>query len=184
MFFFTLPSDPGAALVNEEAGVLFARLYDDLFPKVYRYISYRVTDRHLAEDLTASVFEKALSKFESYRRERAGLSTWVFTIARNTLIDHYRRTGRQPATEPQPEQMGSDATPPEALAVRNEERMELLSCIERLARREQELVALKFGSGLSNREIALSARLSESNVGVILFRAVRRLRDCIQGHRR
>lgn len=68
----------------------FAALYEEYLPKVFKYIHYRVTDIHIAEDLTSVVFEKALTKYTSYDSEKAAFSTWIFSIARNTVIDHYR----------------------------------------------------------------------------------------------
>jgi RNA polymerase sigma-70 factor (ECF subfamily) len=69
---------------------VFAGFYEQYLPKVYRYISYRISDTPTAEDLTSIVFEKALTKFDSFCPEKAQFSTWIFTIARNTLIDHFR----------------------------------------------------------------------------------------------
>ena len=60
---------------------VFADFYSQYLPKVFRYISYKVSDTHLAEDLTSTVFEKALTKFKSYQSEKAAFSTWIFRIA-------------------------------------------------------------------------------------------------------
>ena len=72
---------------NNEA---FAELYEQFMPKVYRYVTFRIRDEHLAQDLTAAVFEKAFAKFDGFNPQKASFSTWIFTIARNTVIDHYR----------------------------------------------------------------------------------------------
>lgn len=74
---------------HNEAEV-FAECYEANLPKVFRYISYRVGNTQLAEDLTSMVFEKALTKFNSYRSDRASLLTWLVSIARNMVVDHYR----------------------------------------------------------------------------------------------
>ena len=70
----------------------------------------------------------------------------------------------------------SATPPPEEIAERDESRSELLEAVARLSERERELVALKFAAGLTHRTIAELTGLSEGNVGVILYRAVRRLR--------
>ena len=64
----------------------FAQIYDKHMADIYRYISYRVGNATLAEDLTAEVFEKALRSFDKYQPEKAAPRTWLTAIARNTVI--------------------------------------------------------------------------------------------------
>jgi RNA polymerase sigma factor (sigma-70 family) len=160
-------------------GEVFTAFYAEYLPKVFRYVTYRVRDQHTAEDLTSTVFEKALAKFEDYSRRKAAFSTWIFTIARNTVIDHYRTS--HPAAELSPEMeevlAGSDPTPEESTE-RAEEKLRLKYCLEQLSQVERDIIALKFGAEVTNRAIASQIRLSESNVGVIVFRAVRKLKGC------
>lgn len=159
----------------------FAGLYEQYLPKVYRYISYRVTDTSTAEDLTSAVFEKALTKFKTYQAEKAQFSTWVFTIARNTLIDYFRSAGK---TRTVPLEAAFSFQSDTAVQEENE-RLEDLSllktCLARLSQVEQEIISLKFGAEMTNRQIAGTLALTESNVGVILFRAIRKLRDDFKG---
>jgi RNA polymerase sigma factor (sigma-70 family) len=159
------------------AGEVFAELYVEYLPKVYRYISYRITDTHLAEDLTSTVFEKALTKFKSYSSDKAKFSTWIFTIARNTLIDHYRVNSKEKTVnlEDAVNQVGSVS--PEDESDRAEEITVLQTCLAELSHSEQEIISLKFGVEMTNRQIAKTLSLSESNVGIIIYRAVRKLRD-------
>jgi RNA polymerase sigma-70 factor (ECF subfamily) len=160
----------------------FLGLYEEYLPKVFRYISYRTNDTPLAEDLTSEVFEKALDKLDSYRPEKSSLSTWLFTIARNTVIDHYRRSERKKAVplEDIAEMKGTRPSPEQEYE-RREEQERLKVCLAALSAKEQEIVSLKFGSELNNRQIADMLGLSESNVGTILYRSIRRLRDCFGG---
>ena len=88
MFIFGMLAEIGDR-IKQSTAEAFAQLYDQYLPKVFRYMSYRIVDTHMAEDLTSTVFEKALTKFKTYDSEKAGFSTWIFSIARNTLIDHY-----------------------------------------------------------------------------------------------
>jgi RNA polymerase sigma-70 factor (ECF subfamily) len=155
----------------------FAAIYDHYFPRVYNYVRYRVGDVDTADDLTALVFERALVKIGSYRPERAPFSAWLFAIARNAVNDYFRAQRRRrwltldvlrerASVEPQPEEV----------VTRNETHAALLAGLAGLNDRERDLIALKFAAGLTNRRIAELASLSESNVGVILYRAIRRLR--------
>ena len=168
--------------IGSSAAESFAELYEQYLPKVYRYVKYRITDTHLAEDLTSIVFEKALTKFKSYRSEKAGFSTWIFAIARNTLIDHYRVSHKE-QTVPlgDPVRAGNPEISPEEEGEKAEEIQFLNGCIAQLSPPEQEIISLKFGAEMTNRQIARVLNLTESNVGIIIYRAVRKLRDNFRG---
>lgn len=156
----------------------FAELYQQYLPKVFRYINFRVGNNKLAEDLTSLVFEKALTKINTYRSDKASLPTWLFSIAGNTVTDHYRQSSRrQTISLDEAENMISQDPSPEDQVIREEERQKLHLCLARLSRQEQEIISFKFGAELTNRRIAGLLGLSESNVGTILYRAVRKLRD-------
>jgi RNA polymerase sigma factor (sigma-70 family) len=160
----------------------FTAFYQQYLPKVFKYVSYRVTDRFLAEDITSSVFEKALTKFNQYNEEKAALSTWIFAIARNTVIDHFRANARErqvPLEEASEIRAGGFS--PEQEAENSEEYRVLNTCLKKLTAPEQEIVSLKFNAEMTNRQIAGLLGLSESNVGVILYRAVRKLRKDFEG---
>ncbi len=164
--------------VGTDAAQAFAELYERYLPKVYRYINYRITDIHLAEDLTSTVFEKALTKFKSFNTEKASFSTWIFTIARNTLIDHYRISHKdQTVLLDEPLATADPGTSPEEESESAEEIRLLNSCLAQLSPPEREIISLKFGAEMNNRQIAKMLSLTESNVGIIIYRAVRKLRD-------
>jgi RNA polymerase sigma-70 factor (ECF subfamily) len=69
----------------------FADIYEEFFPKLLSYISYRVNDADLADDLVSQVFFKALRNLEKYDEGKGKISTWLYTITSNTIIDHYRK---------------------------------------------------------------------------------------------
>ena len=126
----------------------------------------------IAEDLTADTFEKAWRKRHHYRHDLASFSTWLFTIARRVAIDHYRK--QRPNS---PLESISHLTADETLEELSQKRFDferlsvLLNQLE-----DRELVALRYGAGLTNRTIAGPTGLSESNVGVILHRTLKKLR--------
>jgi len=184
MIIIIFMADTGAEKVAGGVAVAFAVFYEQYLPKIYQYMNYRVTDKYLAEDLTSVVFEKALTKFHQYNSEKAAISTWIFRIARNTLIDHFRARSRE-QTVPLDDNFDrpEDRNSPEETAIEEEESRMLKRCISKLAPHEQEIVTLKFSAEMTNRQIADLLGLSESNVGVILYRTVRKLRNEFEGWR-
>jgi len=150
-------------------------VYTRELPRVYNFFRYRVGDDAVAEDLTSATFEKAWRARSSYRRDGGKFSAWLFAIARNVAIDHYRRGGREVPLEAA-EQTPAGATP-EDDAVRTGDLQRLATLLQTLGERERELLAFKYGAGLTNREIARATNLTESNVGTILHRAIASLRS-------
>ncbi len=156
----------------------FAAIYDHYYPRVYTYIRYRVNDAETADDLTAQVFERVLVKIGLYNPAQAPFAAWLFALARNVVNDHLRFRRRHPWL---PLEMlfqhAADDPPPEAVAVHAEAQAELLAAVAKLDAREREIIALKFAGGLTNRRIAKMTGLGEKHVSVILYRAMRRLRE-------
>ena len=173
-------SDFLVGLVNSVGKVDFESVYRTELPRVYNFFRYRVGDDQLAEDLTAETFEKAWKHREHYRQDLASFSTWLFTIARRVAADHFRK--RRPSL---PLEEASQLAGPQTLEEEAQERAEfahLSMLLARLAERERELVALKYGAGLTNRAIARISGLSESNVSTILYRLTRQLRAQLENH--
>jgi len=156
----------------------FAEFYEEYLDKVFRYIQYRVNNMQLAEDLTSGVFEKALVNFSKYCSDKASFSTWLFSIARNRIIDYYRVSGkRQTVPIDEATSRSSAGLSPEEELERKEEQERLQLCLAELSQEEREVIRLKFGAELNNRQIAKILGLSETNVGTKLYRAVKKLRN-------
>jgi RNA polymerase sigma-70 factor (ECF subfamily) len=149
-------------------------VYTEQLPRVYNFFRYRLGNDAHAEDLTSRTFEKAWSARARYRRDLAGFSTWLLSIARNVAVDHLRAQRPHLPLEAAEEVAARD-TPHDEVA-RNSDLARLGTLLEKLPQREQELVALKYGAEATNRAIAELTGLSESNVGTILHRVVQTLR--------
>lgn len=149
-------------------------LYVAQLPHVYNFFRYRVGVGPEAEDLTAVTFEKAWRARGRYRRDLGAFSTWLFTIARHVAVDHHRRTREHVPLEHAAELAGGHT--PEELAEHRSDVSRLATLLAGLPERERELLALKYGAGLTNRAIARLTGLGESNVGTILHRTVQALR--------
>lgn len=74
----------------------FGKLYDDYVDRIYAYARSRVSSPHDAEDITETVFLKALEAISTYDDRGLPFSAWLFRIARNVIVDRYRRDGRSP----------------------------------------------------------------------------------------
>lgn len=149
-------------------------IYAEQLPRVYNFFRYRVGDGPLAEDLTATTFEKAWRERLRYRRNLGAFSTWLFTIARNVATDHFRKNHNELSLDEARDQPAP--APLEETIQRRHDFTHLSTLLSQLSSRERELIANKFGAGLDNRTIARLTRLSESNVGTILNRSVNKLR--------
>jgi RNA polymerase sigma-70 factor (ECF subfamily) len=152
----------------------FEAVYQTELPRVYNFFRYRVGDDQVADDLTAETFEKAWRKREQYRADLASFTTWLFALARRVAADYYRR--RRPTSPLEETTVASDVSPIEELAQERAEFAQLAQLLARLADRDRELVALKYGAGLTNRDIARLSGLSETNVSTILSRVTQQLR--------
>lgn len=158
----------------------FAEFYDTFLPKVYGYVRQRVDDTPTAEDLTATIFEKALAGWDK-RRKPASLAAWLFRIARNTIASHYRRKGTQSEVIlEEPDDKPAATLRPEDSLLQAERRSLIQDSIRQLSRREQDIIALKFGGGLTNRAISSIVGISEGNVAVILHRSLRKLQATLE----
>jgi RNA polymerase sigma-70 factor (ECF subfamily) len=158
----------------------FAELYRAELPRVYNFFRYRVGEGPLAEDLTSETFEKAWRNRDHYQHNLSAFSTWLFTIARRVAVDHYRKHRAEVSLD-ELDPLTTNETM-EDLAQQQADFARLSILLARLADRDRELVALKYGAGLTNRTIAGLTGLSESNVGVILHRALQFIRAEWEAH--
>lgn len=162
----------------------FAELYDRYFSKVYNYVRYHVRLPAETDDITARIFESALHRFGTYDAARAPVQAWLFTIARNAVIDWARARNRrnEVSLEDAAERAGTEPRA-EALLERKEEAGLLLEAAGTLDDRSRDIVALKFSSGMNNREIAALTGLGESNVGILIYRAIKKMQAYLERKR-
>ena len=149
-------------------------IYADQLPRVYNYFRFRLGRHTDIEDLTARTFEKAWRARSAYSSDLAAFSTWLFKIAQNVGTDYLRSARNHLPLEAVPD-IAASGTPHEE-AEHDSDLAKLARLTAGLTERERELIALKYGAAISNRLIARLTGLSESNVGVILHRAVQALR--------
>jgi RNA polymerase sigma factor (sigma-70 family) len=157
--------------------IIFVRLYDEYFSRVYNYARYRCGDAEAADDLAAQTFERAFSRLEQYDPQRGPFGAWLFAIARNLVNDHLRLIQQRVCMPLESfEQRAAQTASPEETLIQVEAQTELLNALAHLSERERDLLSLKFAAGLTNRRIAELTGLSEANVGVIVYRSLQHLR--------
>jgi RNA polymerase sigma-70 factor (ECF subfamily) len=165
-----------AAKTDAEA---FALLYDRYVQRLYHYCHHRTNNVHDAEDLTSQTFLAALEAFPQYRRD-GHFAAWLFTIARNKVVDYYRRAPNVPLDEStapsfHPDLAGETETTQQAAR--------LLPVIRALSEDEQELIRLRYVAELSFAEIARAMRKSEGATKKMLYRLLARLKSQMEaGH--
>jgi RNA polymerase sigma-70 factor (ECF subfamily) len=150
-------------------------IYADQAPRIYNYFRFRLGTDVDVPELTSRTFERAWRSRIRYRSDLAGFATWLFTIAKNVRVDYLNAQHSHLAIDAALN-VEADGTPEKAAEhTSNLSRLAILT--QDLSDRERELIALKYGADLNNRLIARLTNLSESNVGTILHRVVRSLRD-------
>ncbi len=155
--------------------------YEREMPRLFNYVSYRVGDETVAEDLTAAICERALTRLHQYNPDRGELGAWMYGIAHNMLRNHYRSIQRNPAP------LSLDSLPdveveddsPEAIYETSEAFRQIVVHLHQLPEIEQEVIALRHGAGLSYQEIAQVTGLTINHVGVALHRALEKLRQAV-----
>jgi RNA polymerase sigma-70 factor (ECF subfamily) len=156
----------------------FKKLYEEHLTAVFNFCLYRVGDYALAEDMTADTVERAWRNRQRFDSSKATFTTWLFAIARNRVTDRQRWRGRHTFVELNGRQP-DDGPLPEETAARSEKTQQLNQLIRALSVEQQELIALKFGAGLTNRAIADLLDKSETAVGSALHRALGKIRELL-----
>lgn len=153
----------------------FSRLYETYLDGVFNYCLFSTNDAAVAEELAAEAFARAWAARGRYQPAKGEFSTWLFAIARRAVVDWQRQRARHPlaaldSTTPD----GGD--PPDLQAEANARHDRLRLLVQSLPPAEQELVALKFGAGMTNRAIARIVGRSESAIGTALYKIMGKLR--------
>lgn len=162
----------------------FGALYSLYYDAVYRYVYFRTGNVIVAEDLTENVFLKAWRAIGSSARGRLRFSSWLYRIARNVVVDHYRtrrddvRVGTGHLRLAEEEHLG-----PEALTLRREEVKELQRAIARLPEEQQQVIVLRFIEGLTHAEVSEILGKTEEACRVIQYRGLKVLSRLLGGEK-
>ncbi len=161
----------------------FGELYDLLFPELYKYIFLRVKTKELAEDINSLVWEKILDHIRDFHSDHpTAFKVWAFTIARNSLYEHYRSRDRAEYIDLENHEFVDTAATDELL--KNAENNNfLLKLVQGLSEIEREIISLKFFSDFKNKEIGGILNLPEKTVAAYLSRALSTLKKRAEIHK-
>jgi RNA polymerase sigma-70 factor (ECF subfamily) len=155
-------------------------LYLIHFDRIYSYLHVSVGNRHDAEDLTTQTFLRMLESIGRFRWQSAPFSAWLFRIAHNLAMDHFRANRRwQPEEEP-PEPDPDESTSAEAGALESIGRRSMLELIEDLSGEQQQVLTLKFVFNFSNAEAATILGKTEGAIKSLQHRALVSLQKQLQ----
>lgn len=156
----------------------FGSVYEILLPRIYRYFLARTGNVDDAAELSQQAFTQALAALATYRQGKTPMNAWIFRIARNLLVDHYRRHKPAVGWEHAPETawLVSDDDL-EASAIRQESLQRVRGLVARLDPQKRDLLALRFAGGLKVREIASVMNQKETTVRSQLRRVLLDLQE-------
>ena len=159
----------------------FAVLYEDYYDRIFRYVSFKTGNSLEAEDITAEVFVKMLESIDSFRWQGYQFSSWLFRIAHNLIVDHFRKRGRRhivalddapaAATEYDPDldrKLDVDMS-----MVPVQEAMKDLTDLQR------EVISLRFAAGLSVAETARAVGKKDNAVKALQHAGIKKLRGIL-----
>jgi RNA polymerase sigma-70 factor (ECF subfamily) len=142
------------------------------FDRIYSYLHMSVGNRHDAEDLTTQTFMKMLESIKRFRWRSAPFSAWLFRIAHNLAMDHFRASRRWQPEEEVPEPLDEAEPSAEASALQTIGRESMLELIEHLSQEQQQVLTLKFVFNLPNAEVATILDKSEGAIKSLQHRAL------------
>ncbi|MGD2253460.1 MAG: RNA polymerase sigma factor [Anaerolineales bacterium] len=158
----------------------FGDLYQRHLPSIYRYLYYRLGEVLEAEDLTENVFLKAWQGLKSFKKGKGSFRTWLYRVAHNTLIDHYRTMKQESPLQPI-EELEAPSPRPEEQVIAKERSQGLARAIARLKPEFQEILTLRFINGMSHMEAGQVMGRSSGAVRVLQHRALKALGEILEG---
>lgn len=158
----------------------FTVLYDENIDVIYRFVEIRVGDLQTAEDLTSKIFMKSWEKLATFQDRGVPYRAWVFRIARNTIIDHYR-TRKEVAPLELVSNTSDGAQPMVEKLANDMDAEQLLTLMEQLTDSQRKVLILRLIDGLSTDETAAALRKRSGAVRALQMRGLHRMAKLLEG---
>lgn len=157
----------------------FAEIYEHCHPLIYRYIFYQLGDAVTAEDLTSEVFIRLVEKIDRFTYRGRPLLAWLYTIARNLVTDHHRRTKQVQPLESE-KQLAAEETDVEGSVLGKLTQRRLTIAVTQLTEDQRQVILLRFIEGLDNATVASILGKSVNAVKALQHRALASLRRILE----
>ena len=162
----------------------FAKLYDEYFAVIYRFVFLKLRHKETSEDIAQNVFLKALSAIETFEERGLPFSSWLYKIARNLCLDYFKKKSDVVVAEPEiffPNIADEKMTAEESFDL--QERVgRLLRAIDSLSDEQKEIVIMRFVQELSYEEISKILDKSEESLRAQNYRAMKKLKIILKEH--
>ncbi len=156
----------------------FGQLYDIFIDQIYRYVFYKVGQEEVL-DLTENIFLKAWEHLKTYKSIKGNFSSWLFRIAHNVVVDHYRL--RKEFLELSADLVDDRQHNNPVFSAQQQLDQELLrKALLKLRKKYQQVILLKYINDLSNEEISKILGCSEGSLRILKFRALKALRKVLE----
>jgi len=159
----------------------FGQIYDQYIAKIYRFVYLKVNSQEVAEDITSKVFLKGWEAFQSPKTEIKNPGAFLYQIARNAVVDHYREKGRAKvvSVDASP-QIADPGTSAQDKAILNADIGVIKLAIQKLKKEHQDIIIWHYLEDMQINEIAELLGKPAGTVRVMLHRGLKDLRDIIQ----
>lgn len=162
-----------AARGDEDSAAL---LFDHYYPRVYRYVFAKLRNHQDAEDVASETFARVLRHLDRFKWKGNGFEAWLFRIASNLVIDHYRASGKEDVGVTMADALPTNVETPEEMMLTQERAVELGDLIDQLPPDQREVVLLRFSGGLDSEAIGRLTKRNANAVRQLQFRALTNLR--------
>lgn len=156
----------------------FEDLYRDFLRRVYAYVRAQVSSAADAEDITSQVFMNAYQAYPRFEARNSTPAAWLFRIARNATLDHFRASGRRDKLRRTIEHQPMAEDDPATTAEERIQYRALLAHVAQLSERQRDAISLRH-SGLSFDEVGTLLRCSEDAAKMLYHRAVKSLKESV-----
>ncbi|MGI8588249.1 MAG: sigma-70 family RNA polymerase sigma factor [Chloroflexia bacterium] len=159
-------------------------LYDRYFDRIYRYVLFKVGSQEEAEDIAAGVFLRMVESIGSFQSRGSSFASWLYRIAHNQVVDLLRQKTRRPQVDIDPlaAMLTSEIGDPHAEAEAADMRGHLREALGQLTDLQAQVIALRFGGGLSNAEVGRVLGRTEGAVKSLQYSALQNLNKALQQH--
>ena len=156
-----------------------ALIYTQYRDKVFGFVRSKVLNQTEAEDITQDVFVKVCANLDKYDEAKASLSTWIYTITRNTVFDYLKKKRDHPMLELMDDAISSEEEPDEAM-LNSESLEELASALEKLPQNQRDIIILLYYKKLDRKNTAEMLGMTYGQLRYLHDKAIRRLGELLR----